>query len=197
MSVKLSLLALLVEQPRHGYELKSEFDRRTGNSWPLNIGQVYTTLDRLERDGLVTRGDEDPDGRVVYSITEQGRGEVRDWFANPVVMSNPPRNELAIKIALAVTLDGIDVATLVQTQRRASMAALQDYTRTKRGADPDDLAWHLIIERLIFDTEAELRWLDHCEAAAVRGTSRRRTAQQAAARVAQPAVVRAVTGEQA
>ena len=134
MSVKLSLLALLVEQPRHGYELKSEFDRRTGNSWPLNIGQVYTTLDRLERDGLVTRGDEDPDGRVVYSITEQGRGEVRDWFANPVVMSNPPRNELAIKIALAVTLDGIDVATLVQTQRRASMAAFCAVQKTSGSA---------------------------------------------------------------
>ena len=100
--------------------------------------------------------------------------------------------------ATAAPSDGVAaVVAATALMRRASMAALQDYTRTKRGADPDDLAWHLIIERLIFDTEAELRWLDHCEAAAVRATSRRRTAQQAAARVAQPAVVRAVTGEQA
>ena len=174
MSVRQSLLALLGEQPRYGYELKSEFDRRTGNSWPLNIGQVYTTLDRLGRDGLVERGDADADGRVIYRITETGRGEVEHWFANPVAMNNPPRNELAIKIAIAVTLDGIDVPTLIQTQRRASMETLQDYTRARRDADRDDLAWQLVIESLIHQCEAEIRWLDHCEAAAVRAARKAR-----------------------
>lgn len=174
MSVKQSLLALLGERERHGYELKSEFDRRTGNSWPLNIGQVYTTLERLERDGLVLRGDEDADGRVVYRLTPAGREQVDEWFASPVAMNNPPRNELAIKIALAVTLPDVDVTTLIQTQRRASIENLQRYTRARREADPDDLAWQLVIESLIHAADAEIRWLDHCEAAAVRAATRHR-----------------------
>lgn len=177
MSIRRSLLALLSECPRHGYELKSEFDRRTGNSWPLNIGQVYTTLDRLERDALVVRGDEDADGRVAYSITPAGLADVEEWFSSPVAVVNPPRNELAIKLALAVTMSGIDVTALVQQQRKASLRALQDYTRARQAANSDDLAWQLIIERLIFDTEAEVRWLDHCESAAVRASRRTATAQ--------------------
>ncbi|MGJ6979896.1 PadR family transcriptional regulator [Aestuariimicrobium soli] len=172
MSIRQSLLALLGERPRHGYELKSEFDRRTGHSWPLNIGQVYTTLERLERDGLVVRGDEDSEGRVVHSITEAGRTEVHDWFASPVVLNNPPRNELAMKLAIAVSLPGVDLTALIQIQRRATIATLQDYTRARRAADPDDLAWQLVIESLIHTTEAEVRWLDHCEAAVLRAAHR-------------------------
>lgn len=174
MSIRQSLLALLSERPRHGYELKSEFDRRTGNSWPLNIGQVYSTLERLERDELVARGEADAEGRVVYTITPAGRAEVDAWFANPVAMNNPPRNELAIKIALAVTLEGVDVTALIQTQRRASIQSLQDYTRARREADPDDLAWQLVIESLIHAADAEVRWLDHCEGAALRAQRRHR-----------------------
>lgn len=173
MSIRQSLLALLSEHPRHGYELKSEFDHRTGNSWPLNIGQVYTTLDRLERDALVTRADADAEGRVTYAITDAGRAQVQEWFAQPVVLNNPPRNELAIKIAIAASMEGVDITTLIQTQRRASIQALQNYTRAARTADPEDLAWHLIIQSMIHQTEAEVRWLDHCESAAIRAAQRR------------------------
>ncbi|MEL4503604.1 PadR family transcriptional regulator [Luteococcus sp. H138] len=186
MSVRQSLLALLGEQPRHGYELKSEFDRRTGNSWPLNIGQVYTTLERLERDGMVLRGDEDADGRVVYRLTQAGREAVDEWFANPVAMNNPPRNELAIKIALAVTLPDLDVTRLIQTQRRASIENLQNLTRARREADPDDLAWQLVIESLIHTTDAEIRWLDHCESAALRAAKRHREGNAAPATQTSP-----------
>ena len=101
MSIRHSLLALLQDRPRYGYQLRVEFEDRTGSSWPLNIGQVYTTLDRLERDGLVRNDGGDGEGHVIYSITAAGRAEVRDWFAAPVPRSNPPRNELAIKLALA------------------------------------------------------------------------------------------------
>lgn len=72
MSIKFAILALLAEKPRHGYEIKNEFDRRTNHTWPLNIGQVYTTLDRLERDGLCYRGEETPDGRVIATISPKG-----------------------------------------------------------------------------------------------------------------------------
>lgn len=172
MSIRSSLLALLQEQPRYGYQLRAEFEQRTGSTWPLNIGQVYTTLDRLERDGCVVNDGDDGDGHVMYRITEAGAAEVDSWFSKPVEAANPPRNELAIKLALAVTLPGVDIRAVIQAQRTASMRSLQDYTRAKRDAaardgsqgSHDDMAWLLVLDSLIFGAEAEVRWLDHCEA---------------------------------
>jgi DNA-binding PadR family transcriptional regulator len=167
MSVRQALLALLEEGPMYGYQLRSEFERRTGATWPLNVGQVYTTLTRLERDGLVTESGADGEGHVVYEVTESGRQEVATWFTTPVGRTTPPRDELAIKLALAVTVPGVDIGTVIQQQRSATISALQDYTRLKRGRDdsrPGDLAWGLVLDSLIFSAEAEVRWLDHCEA---------------------------------
>ncbi|MFT3872869.1 MAG: PadR family transcriptional regulator [Nocardioides sp.] len=184
MSVKLALLALLEQRPMHGYQLRAEFEQHTGATWPLNVGQVYQTLSRLQRDGLVaeTGVDEPVDAagqhRVVYQPTEAGRAEVAAWFASPVTRSQPPRDELAIKLALAVTVPGVDVAAVIQQQRSATMAALQDYTRLKQGAgtvDSADLAWSLVLDALVFDAEAEIRWLDHCEARVRRAGAERRT----------------------
>jgi DNA-binding PadR family transcriptional regulator len=169
MSVRHALLALLEQGPMYGYQLRSEFEGRTGATWPLNIGQVYTTLARLERDGLIegaAEGDESEDGKHSYSITTDGRVEVATWFDEPVGRGQPPRDELAIKLAIAVTLPGVDVTALVQRQRGSTMTALQDYTRLKRSVstdEPTDLAWSLVLDSLIFAAEAELRWLDHCE----------------------------------
>jgi DNA-binding PadR family transcriptional regulator len=173
MSVRQALLALLEQGPMYGYQLRTEFERRTGSTWPLNVGQVYTTLTRLERDGLVTESGDDGEGHVVYRVTDAGREEVATWFTTPVERTQPPRDELAIKLALAVTVPGVDVGTVIQQQRTATMAALQDYTRLKRGraADPQelspsgaDMAWSLVLDSLVFAAEAEIRWLDHCEA---------------------------------
>jgi DNA-binding PadR family transcriptional regulator len=167
MSVRQALLALLEEGPMYGYQLRSEFERRTGATWPLNVGQVYTTLTRLERDGLVTESGADGEGHVVYEVTQAGRDEVATWFTTPVSRTAPPRDELAIKLALAVTVPGVDVGTVIQQQRGATISALQDYTRLKRDRvdrTPGDLAWGLVLESLIFNGEAEVRWLDHCEA---------------------------------
>ena len=111
MSIRHSLLALLQDRPRYGYQLRTEFEDRTGSSWPLNIGQVYTTLDRLERDGLVRNDGGDGEGHVMYSITAAGRTEVSGWFAPRWHAANPPRNELAIKLALGLTLPGVDVGS--------------------------------------------------------------------------------------
>jgi DNA-binding PadR family transcriptional regulator len=169
MSVRQALLALLEQGPMYGYQLRSEFERRTGSTWPLNVGQVYTTLTRLERDGLVAEDGDDGEGHVVYRVTDAGREEVAAWFTTPVERTQPPRDELAIKLALAVTVPGVDVGSVIQQQRSATMSALQDYTRLKRArpadlAEPADMAWSLVLDSLVFAAEAEVRWLDHCEA---------------------------------
>ena len=180
MSVRHGLLALLAEQPRHGYELRAEFERRTGSTWPLNVGQVYTTLSRLERDGAVVSTGENDAGQVRFEITEDGRTELRQWFATPVRRESRPRDELAIKLALAVEAPEVDVAAVLQAQRTDSLRFLQDCTRLKARAG-DDLAWLLVLDGLVFQAEAEVRWLDHCEARLVRARA------AAAARPPRPA----------
>jgi len=169
MSVRQALLALLEQGPMYGYQLRAEFERRTGATWPLNVGQVYTTLTRLERDGLVAGAGDDGEGHVIYRVTDAGREVVATWFTTPVERTQPPRDELAIKLALAVTVPGVDVGGVIQQQRSATIAALQDYTRLKRARTPDahdphEMAWSLVLDSLVFAAEAEVRWLDHCEA---------------------------------
>ena len=167
MSVRYGLLALLDEAPSHGYHLKTVFERRTGGNWALNIGQVYTTIQRLERDGLVESmgADTAEDDRREYRITPAGRAELATWFDHPVVAEAPARDELTIKVLLAVAAGDIDVTALLQRQRRASVEQLQAYTRRKVKADPaHDVAFLILLDALIFRTEAEIRWLDACEA---------------------------------
>ena len=176
MTVRNALLALLEQGPMYGYQLRAEFERRTGATWPLNVGQVYTTLARLERDGYVAGTGADDDGHVMYVATAAGREEVAAWFTTPVARTQPPRDELAIKLALAVTVPGVDVGAVIQQQRSATMAGLQDYTRLKRGAKglaDADLAWGLVLDSLVFAAEAEIRWLDHCEARVRRAAAER------------------------
>lgn len=180
MSVRQSLLALLDLQPMYGYQLRAEFESRTGSTWPLNIGQVYTTLGRLQRDELVVVEGDDDQGHTTYAITDAGRDEVRRWFVTPVARDAPPRDELAIKLALAVSVPGVDVHAVVQTQRTATIQALQEYTRLKQrtgdAAAPGDLAWLLVLDALVFQAEAEVRWLDHCESRLHRAAQQRSTA---------------------
>jgi DNA-binding PadR family transcriptional regulator len=163
MSIRQGLLSLLANEPMYGYQLRSEFETRTGATWPLNVGQVYTTLTRLERDGLVERAGSDAEGHAVYRLTGDGRNEVARWFATPVDRERPPRDELAIKLALAVTVPGVDVRRVIQAQRTDTVRALQEYVRLKSRATDEDLAWLLVLDSLVFHAEAEVRWLDHCE----------------------------------
>ncbi len=167
MSVRQGLLALLAEAPSHAYQLRQDFEQRTGGTWPLNMGQVSTTLDRLVRDGLVEALDDAEPAQ--YQLTAAGRDELARWWTTPVLRSAPARDELSIKLALAVCAAGVDVAAIVQTQRTETMRALRDLTRLKAdlpatGLTGDDLAWSLVLDRLVFDAEAEVRWLDHVEA---------------------------------
>ncbi|WP_328943765.1 helix-turn-helix transcriptional regulator [Streptomyces sp. NBC_00250] len=178
MSIRHGLLALLERGPRYGSQLRTEFESRTGSTWPLNVGQVYTTLSRLERDGMVAQGGEDAAGHALYAITDSGRAELRTWFEKPVDRTSPARDELAIKLAMAVGAPSIDIRDVIQSQRRHTVKAMQDYTRLKAQAlvavesggarERDDVAWLLVLEQLIFQTEAEARWLDHCESRLIR-----------------------------
>jgi DNA-binding PadR family transcriptional regulator len=164
VSVRHSLLALLDAEPMHGYRLKIEFEDATGEVWPLNVGQVYTTLGRLERDGMVVV-DSDDDGQKVYRVTDAGREELGRWFETPVSREVVPRQELAIKLVFAMRSGPGVVAEVVDRQRVATVRSLQELTRLKADAGSDrDLAWLLMLDALVFQAEAEVRWLDQCEA---------------------------------
>lgn len=165
MSVRQSLLAILDQGPCYGYQLRTEFDRRTGSTWPINVGQIYNTLDRLERDKLVSKTD--GEGQTYFQITDAGHAEVANWLSSPVVRTGAARDELAIKLAIAVTLPGVDIATVIQVQRTSTLQTLQELTRTKNATDSpessEELAWLLVVDSMIFAAEAEVRWLDHSE----------------------------------
>jgi DNA-binding PadR family transcriptional regulator len=160
VSVRQSLLAILDQGPCYGYQLRSEFDRRTGSTWPVNVGQIYNTLDRLERDKLVRKTEVDPEHQNAYfEITDTGRAEVATWLSSPVVRSAAARDELAIKLAIAVTLPGVDIAHVIQVQRTATLETLQELT------------WLLVVDSMIFAAEAEVRWLEHSEARLARAVA--------------------------
>jgi DNA-binding PadR family transcriptional regulator len=167
VSIRQGILALLAEGDRYGYQLRQEFEVRTGGMWPLNIGQVYTTLSRLQRDGLVAEAGRQDDGSVVYTLTDAGRDEAGRWWETPVDRGTPSRDEVAIKIALAVTSPGVDVAAVVQRQRAETVRALQTYTRQQAQVPHPpkdaDLAWLVVVDSRVFAAEAEVRWLDHVE----------------------------------
>lgn len=173
MSVKHALLALLSWRPATTYQLRKDFDASTGQAWPLNIGQVSTTLHRLERDGLVAREGEpvdDPSAPGPWRLTDRGRDEVATWWRSPITRTTRGRDELVIKLALAAVVPGVDVADLVQRQRSAIQRTLHDLTRLRRDAAPDDLPARLVLGHHIFTAEAELRWLDEMEETLVRAT---------------------------
>lgn len=169
MSVKQGLLALLAEGPGYGAQLKASFEQRTGSTWPVNVGQIYTTLDRLQRDGLVRAEEPDDEGRIRYLLTPAGQAEVARWWQTPVDREITPREELVIKLALAITSPEVDSAAVAQAQRAATMHRLQQLTRLKQSIDAgDDLAWLMVVEHQLFATEAEIRWLDQVEASIAR-----------------------------
>ncbi len=169
MSVKFGLLALFVDGPKYGYQLRTEFEERTGGTWAVNVGQVYTTLERLERDGLVAAEGTNADGCVMYTITEAGRTSLDEWFSTPITDADRPRNELTVKLLMAATTPGVDVAAVVQRQRTESLRMMRDYTMLRRDAEAvDDVAGVLLLDSVVFALEGEVRWLDHVEATVLR-----------------------------
>lgn len=178
MSVKYAMLALLSAEPSSTYQLRKRFDASTGQGWPINIGQVSSTLQRLERDGLVYReaSESEPDATgQPWELTDEGLAELRQWWDRPVVSEQKGRDELVVKLVLATVTPGVDVEALVQRQRAATQRTMHDLTRLRRDSDEDDLTGRLVLDHHIFLAEAELRWLDDVEGTVHRASSSRRT----------------------
>jgi len=163
MSVPHALLALLSEGPKYGLRLQTEFESRTGEVWPLNVGQVYTTLQRLERDGLVEADGGGERSRKRYRITSAGERELSDWLRTPPELVPPPRDELVIKLLVALQIPGIDIPELLQTHRRHVIEVMQRYTQIKAAASEDDVALALVADAELFRLESIARWLDAAE----------------------------------
>jgi hypothetical protein len=146
MSVRHALLALLSEGPKYGLQLREEFEARTGEVWPLNVGQVYTTLQRLERDGLV-----ESDG------ADEGPQKV---LRTPPDMSSPPRDELVMKVLVALRVPGTDVRDVIQVHRRYLVQLMQQWTRIKETEAESDISLALVVDAELFRLDAVVRWLD-------------------------------------
>jgi DNA-binding PadR family transcriptional regulator len=165
MSVRHALLALLSEGPKYGLQLGQEFETRTGEVWPLNMGQVYTTLQRLERDGFVESDDGGDDGpQKGFRITAAGTAELDEWLRTPPDTSSPPRDELVIKILVAIRLPGVEVLEIVQAHRRHLVETMHYYTRLKEDAGEHEVGLLLVADAEIFRLDAFIRWLDAAEA---------------------------------
>jgi DNA-binding PadR family transcriptional regulator len=160
MSVPHALLALLSEKPKYGLRLQNEFEARTGEVWPLNVGQVYTTLQRLERDGLVDADDESSGPQRTFSLTSAGADELDTWLRTPPDMTSPPRDELVIKVLVALHLPEVDLPVLLQLHRRQLVELMQQYTRLKDDAGDDELGLLLVADAELFRLDSLIRWLD-------------------------------------
>ena len=161
MSVRHALLALLEEGPKYGLQLRQEFETRTGDVWPLNVGQVYTTLRRLERDGLVESEDAADDGpQKAFRITRDGEAELDRWLRTPPDLSSPPRDELVIKVLVGLELPGVDVHQVVQVHRRYLVELMQQWTRLKEDESQFDLHFALVVDAELFRLDSLIRWLD-------------------------------------
>ena len=164
MSVRHALLALLVEGPKYGLQLREEFEARTGEVWPLNVGQVYTTLQRLERDGLVESDDTAQDGpQKTFLITADGEAELASWLRTPPDMAAPPRDELVMKVLVATQVPGVDVHEVIQAHRRYLVQLMQQWTRIKEDEAGSDLNLALVVDAELFRLDAVVRWLDSAD----------------------------------
>ena len=161
MSVRHALLALLSEGPKYGLQLREEFEARTGEVWPLNVGQVYSTLQRLERDGLVESDGAGEDGpQKGFRITAAGEEELSGWLRTPPDLSAPPRDELVMKVLVALRVPGTDVHEVIQVHRRYLVELMQQWTRLKEDEARFDLEFALAVDAELFRLDSVIRWLD-------------------------------------
>lgn len=165
MAVRDVLLALLAEEDAGTYQLKTAFEEQTDGAWPMNIGQVYQTMKRLVRDGLVAADEGQGRQAESFSLTPAGREQVASWWATPVTRPVDERDELVMRLVVAARLSGLKVLDIIDEQR---MCTLAEQRRLTRAGEDEDLTRELLRQRRLFELEAEHRWLDHVEDALAR-----------------------------
>ncbi|HIW92728.1 MAG TPA: PadR family transcriptional regulator [Candidatus Corynebacterium avicola] len=179
MSIKFALLSLLAERPASVGQLKSTFEERTQDTWPVNVGQVYQTVQRLVRDGLVEVTDTDSapekSGRQAgrhtetFAPTDDGLAELNHWWREPILPPPNDRDDLVIKTAMAAATRpdampaGLSFTDVLHEQRLAVLGELRELTVRKTQIPPSTAADRLQLERRIFDLESQIRWLDQIE----------------------------------
>jgi DNA-binding PadR family transcriptional regulator len=188
------LLAVLRRGPAHGYDVKHAHDGWFPDSRPLAFGQVYATLARLERDGLVevveTRVEGGPE-RTVYALTDAGAARLDAWLSAPSELASSGTDEIVRKTVAALRI-GDDPAGFLARQRAAHLRRMRELgagtgpTNGSAGSDGGDAAARLARDHLVAHLDADLRWLDLAaeRVAAARG--------QAGPRQAEPADTRSV-----
>jgi DNA-binding PadR family transcriptional regulator len=190
MPIQHAVLALLAEGPGHGYELKAQFEESVGPQWgDLNIGHLYQVLDRLVRDGLVTRQpvrQEDRPDKVVYQLTSGGRSELEQWLGAPFVRQGGYRDDFFLKLFAASRLGGDWVDAVLRVQREAYLGELASLTRLRVEHRQEPLV-DLLIEAAILHTDANLRVVELAEAKAKQGPWRREAATGAEGDLEAPA----------
>jgi len=166
VSVRHALLALLSDGPKYGMQLRDEYEEATGDVWPLNVGQVYTTLQRLERDGLVeSDNDAAADERQkAFRITSEGATELVDWLRTPPGPTAPPRDELVTKVLVALRVPEVDVHDVIQAHRRQVVELMQQWTRFKENETEFDLPFALVVDAELTRLAAVTQWLDLADA---------------------------------
>ena len=188
MSVRHALLALLSEGAKYGLQLREEFESGTGEVWPLNVGQVYTTLQRLERDGLIESDDGVEEGpQKGFRITADGREELAAWLRTPPDLSSPPRDELVMKVLVALRVPGVDVHEVIQVHRRYLVELMQQWTRLKEDEAEFDLSLALVVDAELFRLDSVIRWLDAADGRLKRAAADAETAATPAAAGPRPA----------
>lgn len=167
-SVQNAILALLGERPRHGYELRGLFRAALGGHWELNSGQIYSSLDRLARDGLVVQEGIEKSGgpdKILWTLTDEGKQVAQAWFNSPVPRHYRLRDELYLKLVLSFVAPPAQARHILIVQRRELFQEMHDLTARRNSLDPrQQLARILLLGSAIMHTEAELRWLDMVEA---------------------------------
>ncbi|HEY3368553.1 MAG TPA: PadR family transcriptional regulator [Symbiobacteriaceae bacterium] len=170
LPVKHGILGILGGRPRHGYELKTEFDLLTGGLWDLNVGQIYSTLERMLKDGLVSLEEEAGSGedRKVYRLTDSGAGELAAWLDRLPLKARPMRDEVFVRLGLLLERDTGAALDLIASQRRIYHLQMAGLTRQKIGlgrlTGPDRFRRGLLLDAALLHTEADLKWLEICEA---------------------------------
>jgi DNA-binding PadR family transcriptional regulator len=160
MSVRHALLALLSDGPKYGMQLRDEYEATTGDVWPLNVGQVYTTLQRLERDGLVESDGAGDEREKRFRITASGGTELAVWLRTPPGPAAPPRDELVTKVLVATRVPGVDVAEVIQAHRRQAVEVMQEWTRLKEEQTELDLPFALVVDAELTRLGGIVRWLN-------------------------------------